>query len=148
MLGRYSLDAMKNITIGAIAAGCAAVSLALAAPASADLAPGDYQYHSVMANGTATDNLIRVTSCGPGCISLFNLTLNSDQGQARIQGNQYVLDQFVHGGAFCPDGRPVDVITRSTFDLDGTNGLYTLNGPNPCGNNGPVGETRFTFTPA
>ncbi len=102
-----------------------------------------------MANGAVTDNLVRVTSCGPGCISIFNLTLNSDQGQAYVQGNQYVLDQFVPGGAFCPDGRPVDVVTRYTFDLDGSNGLYTLNGrPNPCGNNGPVGETRFTLTPA
>lgn len=139
---------MKNIIIIAIATGSAALSLGLAAPANAELAPGDYNYHSVMANGIVTDNLVRVTSCGPGCISLFNLTLNTDQGQAYIQGNQYVLDQFVPGGAFCPDGRPVDVTTRYTFNLDGTNGLYTLSGPNPCGNNGPVGETRFTFTPA
>jgi hypothetical protein len=139
---------MKNIIIGAIATGCAVVSLGLAAPANADLAPGNYHYRSIMANGIVTDNLIRVTNCGPGCISLFNLTSTSDQGQAHIQGNQYVLDQFNPGGAFCPDGRPVDVITRSTFDLDGTNGLFTLNGPNPCGTNGPVGETRFTFTPA
>lgn len=36
----------------------------------------------------------------------------------------------------------------ATFNLDGSNGLYTLNGPNPCGTSGPVGETRFTFTPA
>jgi len=139
---------MKNSIIGAIAAGCAAVSLGLAAPANADLTPGNYHYRSTMANGFVTDNLIKVTSCGAGCISLFNLTLNSDQGQARIQANQYVLDQFVAGGAFCPDGRQVDVVTRSTFNLDGTNGLYTLNGPNPCGTSGPVGETRFTFTPA
>lgn len=139
---------MKNIMIGAIVAGCAVVSVGLAAPANAELAPGDYNYRSVMANGAVTDNLIRVTSCGPGCISLFNLTLNADQGQAYIQGNQYVLDQFTHGGAFCPDGRQVDVATRYTFDLDGSNGLYTLSGPNPCGNNGPVGETRFTLTRA
>jgi len=139
---------MKKIMIGAVAMGCAVVSLGLAAPANADLAPGDYNYRSVMANGFVTDNLVRVTSCGPGCISLFNLTLNADQGQAHIQGDQYVLDQFVAGGAFCPDGRAVDVVTRYTFNLDGTNGLYTLNGPNPCGNNGPVGETTFTFTPA
>jgi len=139
---------MKNIIAGAVAPACAVVSLGLAAPASADLVPGDYQYHSTMANGIVTDNLVRVTNCGPGCISIFNLTLNTDQGQAHIQGNQYVLDQFVRGGAFCPDGRPVDVVTRYTFDLDGTNGLYTLSGPNPCGNNGPVGETRFTLTPA
>ena len=139
---------MKKIMIGAVAMGCAVVSLGLAAPANADLAPGDYNYRSVMANGFVTDNMVRVTSCGPGCISLFNLTLNADQGQAHIQGDQYVLDQFVAGGAFCPDGRAVDVVTRYTFNLDGTNGLYTLNGPNPCGNNGPVGETTFTFTPA
>jgi hypothetical protein len=139
---------MKNMIIGAIAAGCAAGSLGLAAPANADLAPGNYHHRSIMANGIVTDNLITVTSCGPGCISLFNLTSNTDQGQAHIQGNQYVLDQFNPGGAFCPDGRPVDVITRSTFDLDGTNGVFTLNGPNPCGTSGPVGETRFTFTPA
>ena len=139
---------MKNMIIGAIATGCAAVSLSLAAPANADLGPGDYHYRSIMANGIVTDNLIRVTSCGPGCISLFNLTSNTDQGQAHIQGNQYVLDQFNPGGAFCPDGRPVDVVTRSTWDLDGTNGLFTLNGANPCSTSGPVGETRFTFTPA
>ncbi len=139
---------MKNIIIGAIATGCAAVSLGLAAPANADLAPGNYHHRSIMANGIVTDNLMRVTSCGPGCISIFNLTSNTDQGQARIQGDQYVLDQFVPGGAFCPDGRPVDVVARSTFNLDGTNGLYTLGGPNPCGTSGPVGETRFTFTPA
>lgn len=139
---------MKNIIIGAVAAGSAAVSLALAAPANAELAPGDYHYRSIMANGTVTDNLVRVTSCGPGCISVFNLTSSTDQAQAHIQGNQYVLDQFVPAGAFCTDGRPVDVVTRYTFDLDGANGLYTLNGPNPCGNGGPVGETRFTFTPA
>jgi hypothetical protein len=36
---------------------------------------------------------------------------------------------------------------RYTFDLDGTNGLYTLNGPNPCAA-GPVGVTTFTMTPA
>ncbi|MBJ7338207.1 hypothetical protein [Mycolicibacterium sp.] len=139
---------MKNMIIAAIATGCAAVSLGLAAPANADLAPGNYNYHSVMANGIVTDNLIRVTSCGAGCISIFNLTLNTDQGQAYIQGTQYVLDQFIPGGAFCPDGRPVDVVTRATFNLDGTNGLYTLSGPNPCGTSGPVGETRFTLTPA
>ena len=139
---------MKNIIVGAIATGAAALSLGLAAPANADLAPGNYNYHSVMANGVVTDNLVRVTDCGPGCISIFNLTLNADQGQAYVQGNQYVLDQFVPGGAFCPDGRAVDVAARYTFNLDGTNGLYTLNGPNPCGNSGPVGETRFTLTPA
>ncbi|WNG84726.1 hypothetical protein C6A86_014330 [Mycobacterium sp. ITM-2016-00316] len=139
---------MKNIIIGAIATGCAAVSLGLAAPANADLAPGNYHHRSIMANGIVTDNLMRVTSCGPGCISIFNLTSNTDQGQAHIQGSQYVLEQFVPGGAFCPDGRPVDVVTRSTFNVDGTNGLYTLDGPNPCGTSGPVGETRFTFTPA
>ena len=139
---------MKNIIIGAITAVCAAVSLGLAAPANADLAPGNYQHRSIIANGNVTDNLMRVTSCGPGCISIFNLTSNTDQGQAHIQGGQYVLDQFVPGGAFCPDGRPVDVFTRSTFNLDGTNGLYTLSGPNPCGTSGPVGETRFSFTPA
>ena len=139
---------MKNMIIGAIATGCAAVSLGLAAPANAELAPGNYDYRSIMANGIVTDNLIRVTDCGPGCISLFNLTSNTDQGQAHIQGNQYVLDQFNAGGAFCPDGRPVDVITRSTWDLDGTNGLFTINGAKPCGSSGPVGETRFTFTPA
>ncbi|MCX2713144.1 hypothetical protein [Mycolicibacterium sp. J2] len=139
---------MKNIIIGAIATCCAAASLGLAAPANADLAPGDYYHHSIMANGIVTDKLMRVTSCGPGCISIFNLTSNADQGRAYIQGNQYVLDQFVPGGAFCPGGRPVDVMARSTFNLDGTNGLYTLNGPNPCGTSGPVGETRFTLTPA
>lgn len=139
---------MKNIVIGAIATGCTALSLGLAAPANADLAPGDYHHRSIMANGVVTDNLMRVTGCGPGCISILNLTSNTYQGQAHKSGNQYVLDQFVPGGAFCPDGRPIDVVTRSTFDLDGTNGLYTLNGPNPCGTSGPVGETRFTFTPA
>ncbi len=86
---------MKNTIIGAIATGCAAVSLGLAAPASADLAPGNYHHRSIMANGIVTENLMRVTSCGPGCISIFNLTSNTDQGQAHIQGNQYVLDQFV-----------------------------------------------------
>ncbi|CAN3129314.1 hypothetical protein ACNUDN_15420 [Mycobacterium sp. smrl_JER01] len=140
---------MKNlIIVGAIATGFAAAGLGLAGPANADLAPGDYHYRSIMADGTVTDNLVRVTSCGPGCITIFNLTSNTDQGQAHIQGNQYVLDQFVPSGAFCPDGRPVDVVTRSTFNLDGTNGLYTLNGPNPCGTSGPVGETRFTLAPA
>lgn len=139
---------MNNIVFGAIVTGCAAVSLGLAAPANADLAPGNYHHRSIMANGIVTDNLMRVTSCGPGCISIFNLTSNTDQGQAHIQGTQYVLDQFVPGGAFCPDGRPVDVITRSTFDVSGTNGLATLNGPNPCATIGPVGETRFWFTPA
>jgi hypothetical protein len=139
---------MKNMIIGAIAMGCAAVGLGLAAPANADLAPGDYHHRSVMANGIVTDNSMRVTNCGPSCISIFNLTSNTDQGQAHVQGNQYVLDQFVPGGAFCPDGRPVDVFIRNTFNLDGTNGLATLNGPNPCGTTGPVGETRFTFTPA
>lgn len=139
---------MKNMIIGAIATGCAAASLGLAAPASADLAPGNYHHRSIMANGIVTDNLMRVTSCGPGCISIFNLTSGTDQGYAHIQGNRYVLDQFVPGGAFCPDGRPVDVFTRSTWNLDGSNGLATLNGPNPCGTVGPVGETRFAFTPA
>lgn len=139
---------MKNMIIGAIVTGCVAASVGLASPANANLAPGNYNYRSVMANGIVTDNLIRVTSCGPGCISIFNLTSNTDQGQAYIQGTQYVLDQFIPGGAFCPDGRPVDVVTRSTFNLDGTNGLYTLSGPNPCGTTGAVGETRFTLTPA
>lgn len=139
---------MRNLNVGAAATGLAVGCLALAAPASADLAPGLYNYRSVMANGIVTDNLIRVDACGPGCIGMFNVTLNLDQGQARVQGSQYVLDQFVPRGAFCPDGRAVDIIARSTFNLDGTNGVYTLNGPNPCGNNGPVGETTFTLTPA
>lgn len=139
---------MKKMIIAAMATGCAAAGLGLAAPAHADLGPGNYHYRSVMANGIVTESLMRVTNCGPGCISIVNLTSNTDQGQAHVQGNQYVLDQFVPGGAFCPDGRPVDVVTRSTFDLDGTNGLYTLSGPNPCGNDDPVGETRFAFSPA
>ncbi|MBO0678696.1 hypothetical protein JRC04_14600 [Mycolicibacterium sp. S2-37] len=139
---------MKHIMIGAAAAAWAVAGIALAPPANADLAPGTYTYRSVMADGTVTEYLIRVTDCGPGCIGLFNLTTNNDQGMARVQGNRYVLDQFMPGGATCPDGRPVDVQTRSTFDLDGSNGIYTLNGPNPCGAPGPVGETRFAFTPA
>ena len=52
---------MKNIMIGAIATGCAVVSVGLAAPANAELAAGDYTYHSVMANGAVTDNLVRVS---------------------------------------------------------------------------------------
>ena len=52
---------MKNIMIGAIATGCAVVSVGLAAPANAELAAGDYTHHSVMANGAVTDNLVRVT---------------------------------------------------------------------------------------
>ena len=139
---------MRHLTVGAVAIGLAAGSFALAAPANADLAPGVYLYRSVMANGVVTDNRLRVDSCGPGCITLFNLTLNKDQGQARVQGSQYVLDQFVPAGAVCPDGRAVDIAARYTFNLDGTNGVYTLNGPNPCGNSGPVGATSFTLTPA
>jgi len=139
---------MRHVTVCAAAIGVAAGSFALAAPANAELAPGIYLYHSVMANGVVTDNTVRVDSCGPGCINLFNLTLNSDQGQARVQGSQYVLDQFVHAGGMCPDGRAVDIQGRYTFNLDGTNGVYTLNGPNPCGNSGPVGFTTFTLTPA
>lgn len=100
-----------------------------------------------MANGVVTETMIRVDDCGPGCISLFNLDANTDQGQARVQGAQYVLDQVVRGGATCADGRAVDIIARYTFDLDGTNGFYTLNGPNPC-EAGPVGSTTFTLTPA
>jgi hypothetical protein len=138
---------MRHLITAAAAAGLAAGGLALAAPANAELAPGLYHYRSVMANGVVTEYRIQVNSCGPGCISLFNLDLNLDQGQARIQGAQYVLDQFVPRGATCADGRPVDIIARSTFNLDGSNGLYTLNGPNPCGA-GPVGSTTFTFTPA
>ncbi|MDA2894827.1 hypothetical protein PDG61_28215 [Mycolicibacterium sp. BiH015] len=139
---------MRNLTASAVAAGVCATAVALAAPAHADLAPGLYEYRSVMATGATEDISMRVDSCGPGCISLFNLENNRDQGQARIQGAQYVLDQFVPGGAFCPDGRAVDVLARYTFNLDGTNGLYTLNGPNPCGNNGPVGSTTFVLVPA
>lgn len=92
--------------------------------------------------------MMRVDSCGPGCLSLFNLDTYRDQGQAISDGTQYVLDQFVPQGAYCPDGSAVDVYARYTFNLDGTNGVYTLNGPNPCGNDGPVGETTFTFIPA
>ncbi len=129
------------------AVGLAAGSLTVAAPAGADLAPGVYLYRSVMANGVVTDTRMRIDGCGPGCLSLFNLDANTDQGQARIQGGQFVLDQFVPGGATCADGRPVDVLARYTFNPDGTNGVYTLNGPNPCGG-GPVGVTTFTFIPA
>ena len=49
---------MKHIMIGSIATGCAVVSVGLAAPANAELAPGDYNYRSVMANGAVTDNLV------------------------------------------------------------------------------------------
>jgi hypothetical protein len=133
--------------IGAAVGAVAAAGLALAAPANADLAPGVYRYTSVMANGTTTNVTVRVDDCGPGCIHLFNLDQNLDQGQARVVGTQYVLDQFVPQGATCADGRKVDILARYTFDLDGKNGLYTLNGPNPC-DAGPVGETTFTFTPA
>jgi hypothetical protein len=136
---------MRHLIAGAAAVGLAVSGLALAAPAHADLAPGVYLYRSVMANGVVTENRIRIDGCGPGCISLYNLDLKLDQGQARIQGSQYVLDQFVPRGATCADGRAVDVLARSTFNLDGTNGLYTLNGPNPCGA-GPVGSTTFTLT--
>jgi hypothetical protein len=138
---------MRRSITAATATGLAVGSLALAAPANADLGPGIYRYTSVMANGVTTNTTMRVDSCGPGCISLFNLDANKDQGQARIEGTQYVLDQFVPQGGLCADGRKVDVLARYTFNLDGTNGLYTLNGPNPCGS-GPVGSTTFTLTPA
>jgi hypothetical protein len=137
---------MKGSTICAVVAA-AVGGVVLAAPANADLAPGIYVYRSVMANGVTTDVRMRVDDCGPGCISLFNLDANTDQGQARIEGTQYVLDQFVPRGATCADGQSVDIMARYTFDLDGTNGLYTLDGPNPCAT-GPVGSTTFTFTPA
>lgn len=137
-----------RILAAAAAVGLAGGGLLLAAPAGADLAPGLYQYRSVMANGVTTDVRMRVDDCGPGCIRLFNLDSNTEQGLARVEGAQYVLDQFVHGGATCADGRVVDVIARYTFNLDGTNGVYTLNGPNPCGGNGPVGATTFTLLPA
>lgn len=130
----------------AVGAACAVGSLVCAPAAGADLAPGFYLYRSVMANGVVTDTRMRVDSCGPGCLSLFNLDANTDQGQARLQGGQFVLDQWVPGGATCADGRPVDVVARYTFNPDGTNGVYTLNGPNPCGA-GPVGVTTFTFIP-
>jgi hypothetical protein len=139
---------MKQRIVSVAAAAVAVGSMALAAPANADLSQGDYRYRSVMANGVVTESLIRVNDCGPGCIALFNLTTNTDQGIARIQGDRYVLDQFVPHGATCSDGRPVDVLARSTFNPDGTNGLFTLNGPNPCCQPGPVGETHFSFTPA
>ncbi len=139
---------MKYGMGGVAAIGLAVGSVALATPANADLAPGVYLYRSVMANGVVTDNTLRVDSCGPGCNNLFNVTLNRDQGQARVQGSQYVLDQFVPAGASCPDGRAVDIVARYTFNLDGTNGVYTLNGPNPCGGGGPVAATAFTLTPA
>jgi hypothetical protein len=138
---------MRPSIVGAACAALALGGLMLAAPANAELAPGTYLYRSTMANGVTTDVRIRVDDCGPGCINLFNLDANTDQGQARVQGAQYVLDQFVPRGATCADGRPVDIMARYTFDLDGTNGLYTLNGPNPC-EGGPVGETTFTLTPA
>ena len=139
---------MRYVTGGAAALGLVAGGLALAAPAQAELAPGVYLYRSVMANGVVTDNTMQVEDCGPGCINLFNVTLNRDPGQARVQGSQYVLDQSGPAGALCPDGRAVDIVARYTFNLDGTNGVYTLNGPNPCGGAGPVGATAFTLTPA
>ena len=138
---------MRRLIIGASATTLAVGSLVLAPPANADLAPGNYLYRSVMADGVTNDVRMRIDGCGPGCISLFNLDTNTDQGQARVNGTQYVLDQFVPQGATCSDGRKVDVVARYTFNLDGTNGLYTLNGPNPCGG-GPVGSTTFTLTPA
>jgi hypothetical protein len=138
---------MRRLIIGASATTLAVGSLVLAPPANADLAPGNYLYRSVMADGVTNDVRMRIDGCGPGCISLFNLDTNTDQGQARVNGTQYVLDQFVPQGATCADGRKVDVIARYTFNLDGMNGLYTLNGPNPCGG-GPVGSTTFTLTPA
>ena len=137
---------MRYLLIGT-ATGLAAAALAMAAPANAELAPGLYNFKSVMANGTVTDIRMQVNSCGPGCLDLVNLDLNEHQGQATIQGTQYVLEKFVPAGAFCNDGRTVDVQTRYTFNLDGTNGVYNLNGPNPCGNDGPVGVTTFTLTP-
>lgn len=138
---------MKRMLIGATSVALVVAGVVSAAPANAELAPGVYIYTSTMANGATNKSTIRVDSCGPGCISLFNLDTNLDQGQARIVGDQYVLDQFVPQGATCADGRTVDVLARYTFNLDGTNGLYTLNGPNPC-ESGPVGSTTFTFAPA
>jgi hypothetical protein len=139
---------MTRVIIGAAVAGVAAAGILFAAPAHADLAPGVYHYRSVMATGATEDVMIRIDDCGPGCISLFNLDNNKNQGQARIQGTQYVLEQFVPQGAMCADGRWVDVFARYTFNLDGTNGLYTLAGPNPCPQPGPVGSSTFTLTPA
>jgi hypothetical protein len=138
---------MRRFIIGAVATALGVAGFVLAAPANAELGPGNYNYRSVTANGVVTNNTLRVDSCGPGCISLFNVDLNLDQGQARVVGAQYILDQFVPSGARCADGRAVDIVARYTFDLDGTNGLYTLNGPNPC-EAGPVGSTTFTLTPA
>ena len=139
---------MRHQLIWLTVTGLALAGLAVAAPANADLAPGLYQYRSVGATGITENIPMRIETCGPGCISLFNLANNKDQGRAIVQGPQYVLDHWVPGGAFCPDGRAVDVFARYTFNLDGTNGLYTLNGPNPCGGNGPVGSTAFSLVPA
>lgn len=137
---------MRNLIIGSAVTALAAGSIALAAPASAELAPGFYTYRSVMANGVTTEYPMRVDACGPGCISLYNLSTWRDQGQARIDGTQYVMEQFLLDGAYCADGTPVSVYARYTFNLDGTNGVVDLNGPNPCGT-GPVGVTTFTLTP-
>lgn len=137
---------MNISRIGTACAVLTATGVSLAAPANAELAPGFYLYRSVTADGVTTEYMMRVDTCGPGCLSLYNLKTWLDQGQAHLVGDQYVLDQFVARGATCADGRAVDVYARYTFDLDGTNGVYTLAGPNPCGE-GPVGETTFTFLP-
>jgi hypothetical protein len=136
---------MRRSILGAAATTLAVGGLALAAPANAELDPGVYIYRSVMANGVPTEAKVQVNNCGPGCISLYNIDSNVDQGQARILGTQYVLDKWEPQGGTCADGNPVDILTRYTFDLDGTNGRYTLLGPNPCPN-GPVGDTTFTLT--
>jgi hypothetical protein len=136
---------MRRSILGAAVAALAVGGLALAAPANAELDPGVYTYHSVMANGVTSEAKVQVNDCGLGCISLYNIDSNVDQGQARILGTQYVLDKWEPQGGTCADGHQVDVLTRYTFDLDGTNGRFTLLGANPCPN-GPVGDTAFTLT--
>jgi hypothetical protein len=136
---------MRRSILGAAATTLAVGGLVLAAPANAELDSGVYTYRSVMADGDTNEAKVEVNNCGPGCISLYNIDTNVDQGQARILGTQYVLDKWEPQAGTCADGSQVDVLARYTFDLDGTNGRFTLLGANPCPN-GPVGDTTFTLT--
>ena len=104
-----SLDAMKNIAIGAI------VARLRRRPASAWHRPPTRnwlgrlqlpQRHGQQ-GPSPTMVLIRVTKRGPELHFLF-IRWSADQNDVHPERTNCVLDQFTHGGAFCPDGRQVD----------------------------------------
>lgn len=100
---------MRNLTVSAVAAGVCATALALAAPAHADLAPGLYQYRSVMATG-ATEDISIVSTVAVPAVSACSTSRTTG-----IRARRASKARSTCWTSSCPQERSARTVAPSTW---------------------------------